>query len=122
MKFFIPNAESSEQEEVIYESLKKCIKRDNDVTLSGRKIYSIWFRHDGRDCLAVVGEIDPIQSELILAIFFEPSRDVYHVCTASRGLLAGSTILVGGDEVYKFVDFNFEYPVVPPLGPKPFTE
>ena len=115
MKFFIPNTESSQQEEVIYQSLKKSIRRNKDAKLSDRKVHSLCFRHDGRDRLAVVGEIDPIKSELILAIIFEPSRDVYHVCTPNRGLLAGSTILVGGDEVYKFEDFNHESPVLPLL-------
>lgn len=106
MKFFIPKAETPQDEQEIYTALKKGVEGWAQATVSGRKVHSISYRHNGKDRFATVGEIDPIQNELVLAVFFEPGRRVYHVCTPNRGLFAGPAILVGSEEIHEIVDFD----------------
>lgn len=106
MKFFVPNAGTFQQEQLVYRTLCANIENNTGAQLSNRRVHSISYRHSGVDRFAVVGESDPIENELILGIIFEPSRNVYHVCTPNRGLLVGPTILVGANDVYEHVDFD----------------
>lgn len=106
MEFFVPKATTKEKEIEIYQAMKNAIEKNMGAKLSDRKIQSLQYRHDGVIRSAIVGEVDPIQNEIVLAIYFEQMRNVYHVCTPNRGLLAGPTILVGGDEVIHRVEFD----------------
>lgn len=106
MEFFFPNANSERKMEKIYQTLRLNIERGLRAELSTRRIHSLNYHHNGREEWAVVGENEKISGEMVLAIFYEPNRQVYHVCTPYRGLLEGMPILVGQDEIRGVVDFD----------------
>lgn len=44
--------------------------------------------------------------EDVYAILYEPGRRLFHVCSPTRGVFRGGSILVGENEVTGFQDFD----------------
>lgn len=106
MKFFIPAAKNEQQEEQVYNSVKRFLGEQLGAQFSNRKIASLRYRHDGNTYHAEVGEIHGLNNEPVIAILFEPLRNLYHVCTTSRGVIRGMSILVGHHDVVSVADFD----------------
>lgn len=98
MKFFVPAADSPEQAERVWQATRDfMIQQGFDTT--GRRIYSMKYWHNGKECFDRVGEPDRYGHETILVMLETPS--VYLCCTANRGVLRGDPILTGkGDGTY----------------------
>lgn len=110
MKFYIPHAQNAEQEESVYESIKKFLGDELGAKFSDRRVRYLSYKHNGKDYVAQVGKKDAIEGEDIVAILYEPLRDLYHICTPNRGVLRGSSILAGGHSVYQSKDFDAKAP------------
>jgi len=106
MKFFVPLAKDPESALEVYSIAKSNLETQRNTTISDRKIYSLTYTYKSKQYSAVVGEQDPIEGEVVVAIFFEPSRNLYHICTPHRGLIEGLPKLVGASDLQKFVDFE----------------
>ena len=55
-----------------------------------QRCYAIYYRHNGKELKAVVGEPDPLEGEIVVAIF-RTVRDSgpFLVCTPNRGVVRG---------------------------------
>lgn len=102
MEFFIPTAGSGEHADSVYTYIKEYFEKRMDVVFSDLRILSLNYVHNGKKCLSEVGKqliataagID----EIVIAIFFDPTRSVYCVCTSSCGVVNGLPVLVGPGE------------------------
>jgi len=106
MKFFIPLAEDKDQEARVYESIKKFLKDELGTVASGRKVFSLHYKHNGKNYMAEVGKDEEPDGELVIAILYEEQRNLYHVCTPNRGVARGMSILVGAHDVLSVTDFD----------------
>ncbi|PYS29757.1 MAG: hypothetical protein DMG11_07915 [Acidobacteria bacterium] len=106
-KFFVPHTSTPQEAAKLYDAIKKFLLDNRAANLSDRKIESIQFRDDKlkRDIEAKVGKICPLNSEEVYAIFYEPSRRVYHVCTPNQGVRRGDSMMVGEHEIDSAMDF-----------------
>ena len=99
MRFFIPNADSPEQERHVLHGVRNHLAQGLGATFSNLRIYSIIYRHDGRDRFATIGEQESGDGEIVMVILYEPERSLYHVCTPNRGVFRDMSILVGQNEI-----------------------
>jgi hypothetical protein len=108
MKFFIPFAKDKEQEQDVYEGIRKFLSQELGAVLTDRKIFSLRYHHDGKSYYAEVGKNHALNGEPVIAILYEDMRKLYHVCTPNRGVLRDMSILVGSHEVEEVVNFDKE--------------
>lgn len=112
VKFFIPAADSVEQEEQAYNGIKAFLGKELGAEFSDRRVYLLRWRHDGKEHVAEVGKTTKFNGELVIAILYVPLCELYLVCTPNRGVRRGMSILVGGYSVNEFVDFDSKEPVM----------
>jgi len=105
-KFFIPLADSPEQEQRVYGAIKKHLGTLLGAEFSERRIRFLRWKHDGKNYTAEVGNVTSANEGLVIAILYEPKRKLYHVCTPTRGVAEGMSILAGGDFVIDCEDFD----------------
>ncbi len=92
MKFFVPAADSPEQAESVWQATRDFMLQQGYAPTE-RRIYSMRYTHDGKDCFDVVGGMDRYGQEMILVMLETPS--VYLCCTGNRGVIRGGPILTG---------------------------
>ena len=105
MKFFIPGAWSAEETVKVYSAIKAHLGQELGAHFAGRKIRSLHWEHDGKKYEAEVGKCTSFNNEIVIAILYEPKRNLYHVCTPNRGVLRDISILAGGHSVFTVADF-----------------
>ena len=87
MKFFLPMAEAVEDVDREYLAIKTHLALSFVAALSSRRVFSLVYSSHGKDHAAVVGDQDSGGEGLVIAIFYEPLRSLYYVCTPYRGVL-----------------------------------
>lgn len=100
--FFVPFADDPEQAEEVYTSVKAFMLKVA-FKPSDRRVYSISYRHNGRNYVSTVGQKEP-EGETVIAILeaFNPTP-LYMICTPNRGVVRGDPILAG--DISRVVDF-----------------
>jgi hypothetical protein len=106
MKFFIPFAKDEAQEQDVYGGIHKFLSQELGAVFTDRRVFSLRYHHDGKKYYAEVGKEHSLNKEPVIAILYEDLRKLYHVCTPSRGVVRGMSILVGAAEVEEVVDFD----------------
>ena len=106
MEFFIPQVDDAEQQRSLYEGIRSFVSDKMGAHLSPRKLFSLTYRHDENAYHAEVGQPHALNGEPVLAILYERTRDLYYVCTPTRGVVRGMPILVGSGLVERSVDFD----------------
>lgn len=106
MKFYIPGAESPESEQSVYNAIKLHLKQGLSADFSERRIRKLRWWYDGNQYDAEVGKPTSFNGELVIAILYEPLRDLYHICTPNRGVFRDISILAGGSAVMDVIDFD----------------
>lgn len=104
MKFFVPAADSPEQAERVWQATRDFMRQQGHAP-SERRIYSMKYWHDGKECFDVVGGKDRYGHEVILVMLETPS--VFLCCTGNRGVIRGEPILTGKSDTY-VTDFDSE--------------
>jgi hypothetical protein len=108
MKFFIPNAKDDEQRDSIYSAIIKFAEEQTGWKVKSRKIYRIFYKHNGQRYENKVGEPEKINGvtmgETVFAIL--ESSVTFFVCTPNRCVLRGFPILVGREEIMEIEDFE----------------
>jgi len=104
MRFFIPHAEDAAQTDRVEAAVRKFI-RDNLGKVSKRRIFQLSYRDKGKQVKSEVGKPSHINGETVIMILYDEPRDLYLVCTATRGVTGGMPILVSGREAGS-VDFS----------------
>ena len=103
-EFHVPGAEHSEMsDEELYDNIVEFAERSFGEIADDR-IQGIRFREQNpkyeKDVFDVdVGDVFPITGELIEAILYDESRDLYLICTPTRGVAKGIPFLVGSNKV-----------------------
>jgi hypothetical protein len=97
MKVYVPHAKDAAQSESVYQASRRFCKDGLGWQILPPRIYSLRYRHDGREYFAQVGHKDERVHEEVLCIF--ESEVTYFVCTAQRGVIRGDPILVGREEI-----------------------
>jgi hypothetical protein len=103
MKFFIPAAKNEEQTENVYAAIKEFAKENLKWNIQNDRIYSLQYRHNGREYIATVGDTETFTHDTVLAIL---KSNTYLICTVNRGGLRGEPILVGYEEVLDITYFD----------------
>jgi hypothetical protein len=88
-------ARSAREAEDIYSAIKKHLSQCWGAQFSKRKIRLLHWEHDGNKFEAEVSKFTSFNNEIVIAILFEPRRNLYHVCTPNHGVLRGMSILAG---------------------------
>lgn len=113
VKFFVPPSGTDEVRAI--KGFRKSMA-DYGHPTDGRCFYRLRYKHNAKDWVATVGELlgagaprgvsDPALREPVIAIFFDPSRNLYLVLTLFRGVLRGGPIMVGANGVYSAEEFE----------------
>lgn len=106
MKFFIPAAQDEAQEQRVYDAIKEFLGSELGAAFDDRRVFSLRYVHEGKEYYAEVGKPHNLNGEPVVAILYEPGRNLYHVCTTNRGVARGMSILVGGYSVRSSEDFE----------------
>jgi hypothetical protein len=101
MQFFVPDpadpvkAADRAKAERLYASIKAFAVSQGD-SVQERRIYGLTYRHNGKQYHVQVGDVHPLNRELVIAIFRqERPSGCYLICTANRGVVRGGPILAG---------------------------
>lgn len=103
-KFRVPGAEEIDMtDEELYEAIVK-FTEESFGEISDERIEGIQFREKDpkyeQEIIDVdVGEVFPITGEPIETILYDESRELYLICTPTRGVAEGTPILVGDSKV-----------------------
>jgi hypothetical protein len=103
-EFRVPGANKTDAtDEELYEAIVKFAEQSFGE-ISEERIEGIRFRERDpkyeQDIIDVdVGDVFPISGEPVEAILFDESRDLYLVCTPTRGVAGGAPILVGSNKI-----------------------
>lgn len=103
MKFFIPEAKNEEQAEKVYEDIKAFAVQNTGWQIEDAKIFSIHYRHNGKEYNAEVGQMEHFIGDYVIAIL---ESNAYLICTRYRGVIKGEPILVGKHEVLSIKYFD----------------
>ncbi|MBI4467759.1 MAG: hypothetical protein HY650_00380 [Acidobacteria bacterium] len=106
MKFFIPETMSETLAEQIHATIREFLDRGVGAVVSPDRIFRLEYAHEGKYYRAEVGKPHPYDRGAVVAIFFEPLRKVYHICTPNRGMGHTMSLLVGAYEVHSREDFE----------------
>src|SRR5436309_10255656 len=96
MRPSIPTAAGEETSVQIQADIRQLLTKELGPVFDDRQVQSLRYDQNRSSYQAAVGRKHPLNGELVLAILYEHGRDLYHVCTASRGSVGGAAILVGG--------------------------
>lgn len=102
VKFFIPLAKDQAQAEEVYEATKK-FAADTTFKPTARRIFRIEYNYHGKPTYAEVGQANPIEGEIVIAIL---EGTTFMVCTPNRGVVRGMPYLIGTDNITRIVDFE----------------
>ena len=68
MKFFVPAAKDEMEAQSVWKATRKFAEETLGWEVSERRIFSIAYRHDGKDYYVEVGKSDPRVGELVLVV------------------------------------------------------
>lgn len=105
MRLFVPMARSAEEAAAVYSAIKAHLRENLGARFSSRKVRSLRWSHEGSKHEAEVGKPTSFNGEIVIAILYEPKRNLYHVCTPNRGFLRDMSILIGGHSAHVVSDF-----------------
>lgn len=103
-EFRVPGAEETDMtDEELYEAIVKFAEQSfgplSDARIEGIRYHERDPKYE-QDVIDVdVGDVFPITGEPVEAILYDESRDLYLVCTPTRGVAEGNPILVGNDKI-----------------------
>lgn len=106
MKFFMPEKNTAEEAQKAYEQIRAFLEDAVGSALSMRRIQSISFRINGKPLVAEVGQVNPLNREVVLAILYDPAWRMYHICTQNSGNFPSGSNKVRWEEVRSCVDFE----------------
>lgn len=91
--FFVPAASSPEQSALVWQSIKQFAAETLGWQPTDRRVYSVRYRHNGKNFHSIVGEPHEVTRELVCAIL--ETAHCWLICTPNRGVVRGSPILIG---------------------------
>jgi hypothetical protein len=81
-----------------YQAIKKFNEKQTGWQISDVRYYEINYYHNGEAMRARVGELDPREGQMVIAIFkAKHTHGPYLVCSRDRGVAQGEPILASSD-------------------------
>ena len=85
MRFFLPMAGEADAEKM-YAAIRRSVAEQMGP-LDERRFYRLTYHHHNREVVATVGEPDPLEGSLVVAILRSASQTgSFYICTENRGL------------------------------------
>lgn len=106
MKFFIPEAKDKQEEQAVYEGIKKTLVEDQNAQVDNRRIWKLEYTHDGNKYEAEVGEPHKLNSFTVIAILHAPANQQYYVYSLNGRIRR--IICVGDHHARECIDFEPE--------------
>lgn len=104
MNFFIPATSDINSILDVYNGVKKFMQSQGFDPLPDKLVYSIDYTHNGKKENATIDKFHVVNNQRVLIIF--ECKELFLVCTPSRGVLGGDPILVGRHNVENVVYFD----------------
>jgi hypothetical protein len=105
--FFIPQLTPGHaDDEDAYAAICARAEEDTGRAPRERRIFSLWSRRSGTDCITEVGKPDPIHGDMVLAILDLGRNQSYMIHCGRPGDEAGATCEVVGRHVYSVTEFS----------------
>ena len=107
MEFHIPDTSSQEEADETYERIVRWIERLRGP-VQDRRIYEIEYYdgdNDRTDCIQI-GDVVPQVGERAIAILQSKQRDMFMICTPTRGVIKGGPIMIGDRNVRSAIEFE----------------
>lgn len=89
MKFFVPFAEDDDEAKAIYADVRRYVTQMTHANLSERRFYRLLIheKYSAEDEQEIRVGMECFQNnELVIAILWDHKRQIYMVCTPSRGI------------------------------------
>jgi hypothetical protein len=97
MKFFVPFAKDPREADATYKSIV-AFNTAQMGPLRNQRYYAIFYKHDGNELRARVGDPHPLTGEPVIAILrTERQNGPFLICTENRGVVRGEPILGAGN-------------------------
>ncbi|MDO8185006.1 hypothetical protein Q5424_04000 [Conexibacter sp. JD483] len=104
--FFVPGADASDADaEAAYAEIRRRAAADSGIEPRQRRIFRLWARRSGRDCITEVGRADPIHGLTVLAILDLGRREPYVIHCGNPGDADAAVRDHVGCHVYAVTDF-----------------
>jgi hypothetical protein len=101
----MPKVADSAMAEQVYQEIKT-VARVTANEFSDRRIRWVTFRDNKKTLRATVGDTDPYEGKIVLAIF-ESTDGTYFVCTGPRGARRGGVpFMVKREDISDFEEFE----------------
>jgi hypothetical protein len=105
--FFVPGTGTGqEHDEQAYAAICALAEQDTGRVPRARRIFSLWSRRSGTDCVTEVGRPDPIHGDMVLAILDMGRNLPYVIHCGSPGDEASAIREVVGNHVYAVTEFT----------------
>lgn len=106
MEFFIPAADDSAQAERVYAAVREHLSGGLGADFTDERYFRLRYTHNGEEHEAEVGKPHYINREPVVAILYDRKFNLFHVCTANRGVFRDMSILIGAGGVREAVLFD----------------
>jgi hypothetical protein len=105
MKFHIPFTSNATERQNVYEGIRQSLRHYLQARPSSTRIRRLEYMDRGRAVEAEVGYPFSEDDETVMAIFHDPQRDRFYICTMSHGVLHGRPHIVAGHTVKMMREF-----------------
>jgi len=96
VRFFVPGANDQLEAEDTYQAVAK-FTAENSGPIRDQRYYAIYYRHEGRELVAKVGEPEALTGETVIAILrTDRENGPFLICTPNRGAGRGSPVFANG--------------------------
>lgn len=105
--FFVPRLVPEQaDDEAAYAAICASVEEDTGHLPRPRRIFRLWSRRDGSDCVTEVGQPDPVHGGVVLAILDLGRNLPYVIHSGVPGQEATAVRDVVGNHVYDVTEFT----------------
>jgi hypothetical protein len=106
MRFFLPGANNAEAAEKNYQLIVRHLTKSMGPVREQR-YYAIYYKHNGKEQIATVGEPEPLTKEMVIAILrTERDNGPFLICTPNRGVARGHPVFADGGPDTRAIHFE----------------
>ena len=106
MKFHVPFTSDASEQEQIYQGIRRSVVRYTGAQLTPHQIARLEYMDQGESVTLEVGQLHPLNGEMIMAIFYDETQDVFFICTPHQGALRNRPFTVAGPTVKVMREFS----------------
>jgi len=105
--FFVPGVDADERAvERAYADMRRELELDMGRRPSRRRIWQLWTRREGVDCITEVGRPDPLRGGVVVAIFDMGPQQPFVVCRQPGADARDRARDILGSSAYSVLEFD----------------